>query len=342
MIGDAIRRIVALESIGEDDMQSVFSSMMDGQASDAQKAALLIGLRMKGETPQELIGAARAMRDRVIPIRTTRTDLVDTCGTGGDGSGTFNVSTVAAVVAAAAGVNVAKHGNRAVSSACGSADVLEQLGVAVDLDAEQTASVLDEIGISFLFAPALHPAMAAVAAVRRELGVRTIFNLLGPVTNPAAARRQVMGVYRRDLVEVMTEVLAAVGGEHVLVVHGDDGIDEISVTAPTTLCEFRDGNLRMIRVTPADLGLREWSLEQLRGGNAEENARIARDVLSGSDGGPRDIVLANAGAAIYVGGRAESIREAVDVARAAIDSGAAAARLDALIAVSRRRREVRA
>ena len=341
MIADVIRRVVAREPVGADDMQVAFSAVMDGAASGAQVAALLVALRMKGETAQELTGAARAMRERVVPIRTLRDGLVDTCGTGGDGSGTFNVSTVAALVAAAAGVNVAKHGNRAVSSACGSADVLEQLGVAIDLDAGETAGVLDEVGIAFLFAPALHPGMAAVAGIRRELGVRTMFNLLGPLANPAGARRQVMGVYRRELVPVMAEVLAATGGQHVLVVHGDDGLDEISVSAPTTLCEVRDGTRRAYRITPADLGLREWPLEQVRGGDAAANARIARDVLDGAPGAAHDIVLANAGAAIHVGGRTASLREAVGLARDAIASGAAAAKLGALVAASRRRRELR-
>lgn len=342
MIENVIQRVVAREAVSADDMHAAFSEMMDGHSSDAQKAALLVGLRMKGESFDEILGAARAMRERVKPIASSRRILVDTCGTGGDGSGTFNVSTAAAIVASAAGVAVAKHGNRAVSSSCGSADVLEQLGVRIDLNIEQTEAVLEETAIAFLFAPSLHPAMAAVAPVRRELGIRTIFNLLGPLTNPAEARRQVLGVYRRDVVGTMTRVLAALGGEHVLVVHGEDGLDEISVSAATLVSEWKDGKLAERRIEPSELGLRIWPLAELRGGAAADNARIICQVFEGKQGGARDIVLANAGAAIYVGGSVPSLRDGVDAARSAIDSGAALRKLEELVNATVRRSEASA
>src|SRR5438477_7318251 len=233
-------------------MAGVFGEVMDGRATDIQKSALLIALRMKGETAEEITGAAIAMRERVTPLDVDREILVDTCGTGGDGRGTFNVSTLAALVAAGAGASVAKHGNRAVSSSCGSADVLSALGVNIDLDAARMSDVLRRTGISFLFAPKLHPAMGAVAAIRRELGVRTIFNVLGPLTNPAFARRQVLGVYSLHLVDVLARVLLALGAEHALVVHSADGLDEISISAPTRVAEVRGGGVRTYDVTPGE------------------------------------------------------------------------------------------
>lgn len=331
MISEAIRKLVGGADLTQLEMQQVISAVMDGGATDVQKAALLVALRMKGETTDEIIGAARAMRERVVPIRTSRSVLVDTCGTGGDGRGTFNVSTVAAFVAAGAGVAVAKHGNRAVSSSCGSADVLAALGVALDLDADAMAGVLDEVGVSFLFAPRLHPAMAAVVGVRRELGLRTIFNLVGPLTNPAFARRQVLGVYSRELVPVIAAALAQLGSEHALVVHSEDGLDEISVSASTHVAELRDGEVIEMVISPEDLGLHRWSIDELGGGDAAANAGIAREILSGNPGAPTDIVLANAGAAIYVSGTVSTITEGVDAARRSIDSGAALGKLDELI-----------
>ena len=341
MIADAIRKAVGGAELTPDEVQQAFVTMMRGEASDAQKASLLIALRMKGETAGEILGAARAMRENLVPIATRRRDLVDTCGTGGDGRGTFNVSTAAALIASAAGVAVAKHGNRAVSSACGSADVLVQLGVTVDLEPDEMASVLDQVGVSFLFAPRLHPAMAAVAGVRRELGVRTIFNLLGPLTNPASVRRQVLGVYEAHLVPTIAAVLRDLGSEHVLVVHSDDGLDELSVSAPTTVAELRHGEISVRKVTPADLGLEQSAADAVTGGDAAENARLILEVLGGREGPAMDIALANAGAAIYVGGGAASLREGVEVARRAISSGMARVRLDELIAATASVREVR-
>jgi anthranilate phosphoribosyltransferase len=299
-----------------------------------QKSALLVALRMKGETPDEITGAALVMRERVTPLDVTHDDLVDTCGTGGDGRGTFNISTIAALVAAGAGANVAKHGNRAVSSSCGSADVLSALGVHIDLDAAQMSEVLRRAGIAFLFAPKLHPAMAAVASVRKELGVRTIFNVLGPLTNPAFAKRQVLGVYNERLVDVVARVLAALGATHALVVHSRDGLDEISVSAPTHVCEVRGGEVRAYEVTPEEVGVGRHPIEALAGGDARANAQIAREVLQGANGAKHDIVVANAGAALYVSGAAESIKDGVALAKESIGSGRAYAELQELVSES--------
>ena len=336
MIGAAIKRIVAGENLGRDEMHNVFGDVMDGRASDVQKSALLIALRMKGETAEEITGAAMAMRARVTPLQVEAGTLVDTCGTGGDGRGTFNISTVAAIVAAAAGAVVAKHGNRAVSSACGSADLLAELGVNIDLDAAKMSRVLERAGISFLFAPKLHPAMSAVASVRRDLGVRTIFNVLGPLTNPAFARRQVLGVYSHALVEVVAEVLLALGSEHAIVVHSRDGLDEISVSASTHVCEVRNGSLRSYELTVADLGLPAHSIESIQGGDVKANARIARGVLDGVQGAASDVVAANAGAALYVSGLAPGLREGVMQAKAAIAGGKARQKLATLVEESGR------
>ena len=334
MIAQVIKRVVDGKHLERDEMHEVFSAMMDGQATDVQKSALLIALRMKGETADEITGAALAMRERVTPLDVDRDGLVDTCDTGGDGRGTFNISTIAAIAAAGAGVNVAKHGNRAVSSSCGSADVLSALGVYIDLDAPSMAQVLRRAGIAFLFAPKLHPAMSAVAAVRRELGVRTIFNVLGPLTNPAFARRQVLGVYSDRLTETVAQVLAALGAEHAIVVHSRDGLDEISVSAATHVCEVRDGEVRSYDITPEDIGVARHSLERLAGGDAQQNAAIARAVLNGENGARHDVVAANAGAACYVAGLAPTIRDGVELARESLRSGRASEKLTQLIAIS--------
>ncbi|MBV8519554.1 MAG: anthranilate phosphoribosyltransferase [Acidobacteria bacterium] len=335
MIADAIKRVVDGRHLGRDEMREVFGAVMDGRTTDVQKSALLVALRMKGETPDEIAGAALAMRERVTPLDVDGVNLVDTCGTGGDGRGTFNVSTIAAIVAAGAGAKVAKHGNRAVSSSCGSADLLAALGVNIDLDAARMSAVLRRTGIAFLFAPKLHPAMSAVAGVRRELGVRTIFNVLGPLTNPAFARRQVLGVYAERLVDVVARVLAALGVEHALVVHSRDGLDEISVSAPTVVCEVRDGEVRSYELTPDDLGLATHTLDDLLGGDARMNATIARAILEGAGDARHDIVVANAGAALYVAGLAPTIRDGVALARESLASARALGKLEELIAASR-------
>ena len=335
MIADAIKKLVARTDLGRDEMFNVFGEMMDGKASDVQKSAFLVALRMKGETPEEITGAAMAMRQRVTPLDVGDRVVVDTCGTGGDGRGTFNISTVAAFVAAGAGALVAKHGNRAVSSSCGSADVLMELGVAVDLDAPRMSQVLHRTGISFLFAPKLHPAMGAVAGVRRELGVRTVFNVLGPLTNPAFAKRQVIGVYSERLVEVVARVLLALGADHAMVVHSRDGLDEISVSAPTRVAEVRSGELKTYELTADEIGVDSHSIESVAGGDAKTNAYIARAVLDGQDGAAADIVSANAGAALYVAGLAPSIKQGVAMARESIKSGSARKKLEELIAATK-------
>jgi anthranilate phosphoribosyltransferase len=335
VIAEAIKKLVERRNLDRAEMHAVFGEVMDGKATDVQKSALLIALRMKGETADEITGAAIAMRERVTPLETNGLEVVDTCGTGGDGRGTFNISTIAAIVAAAAGAMVAKHGNRAVSSSCGSADLLAELGVTIDLDARRMSEVLRRTGISFLFAPKLHPAMGAVMGVRRELGVRTIFNVLGPLTNPAFARRQVLGVYSDHLVDVLATVLLALGHDHAMVVHSRDGLDEISVSAPTRVAEVRNGELHAYELTPEDVGVRQHPIEHVAGGDARENARIARAILAGEDGARFDIVVANAGAALYVAGVARSVLDGVALAREAIKSGEAARKLDSLAAASR-------
>jgi anthranilate phosphoribosyltransferase len=335
MIAAAIKKLVDRQNLERSEMYDVFGYVMDGKASDVQKSAFLVALRMKGETVDEITGAAMAMRERVTPLQTNGADVIDTCGTGGDGRGTFNISTVAAIVAAGAGAMVAKHGNRAVSSSCGSADLLTELGVAIDLDAPRMSEVLRRTGISFLFAPKLHPAMGAVMGVRRELGVRTVFNVLGPLTNPAFARRQVLGVYSDHLVDLLAQVLMALGSEHAIVVHSRDGLDEISVSAPTRVAEVRDGQIRVYELTPEAIGVKAHPIEQIAGGDAAQNARIARAILAGETGARADIVIANAGAALYVSGISPTIRDGVSLAREAIKSGEATRKLDSLIAASR-------
>jgi len=334
MIDKAIRKVIDGHHLEREEMAEVFGEMMDGRASDVQKSALLVALRMKGETTEEITGAAMAMRQRVVPLGIDPDGVVDTCGTGGDGSNTFNISTIAALVVAGAGIIVAKHGNRAMSSACGSADVLSALGVRVDVPAERLSDVLRRVGIAFLFAPKMHPAMAAVIGVRRELGVRTIFNALGPLTNPVFPRRQVLGVYSDELVEKAARVLMNLGVQHVMVVHSRDGMDEISLSAPTHVCEVRDGALRSYELGPDDLGLPTYPIDTMAGGDSAHNAQIARGVLEGEEGARRDIVLAAAGAALYVSGAAPTIRDGVALAREALASGAARRKLEELVAVT--------
>jgi anthranilate phosphoribosyltransferase len=325
----ALARLVAGESLLREEVEDLFGQLMDGAVSDPIKAGLLVALRMKGESVGEIAGAAAAMRSRAIPIPHHREGVVDTCGTGGDGRGTFNISTAAALVAAGAGVPVAKHGNRSVSSRSGSADVLAALGVNLDIDAATAGRALDAIGIAFLFAPLLHPAMREVMPVRRDLGLRTLFNVLGPLTNPAGARRQLMGVYSAALVEPIGEVLAELGAEHALVVHGD-GYDEITTTGETRIAEVRSGSVRVSTLEPESLGLGRVSPEALAGGGPEENAAAMARVLGGEEGALADVTALNAGAAIYVAGLAESLAEGLSLARASLASGAAASKLEAL------------
>jgi anthranilate phosphoribosyltransferase len=325
----ALVRLTGGESLTREETEDLFGQLMDGQVSEPMKAALLIALRMKGEAVPEISGAAAAMRQRAIHIPHRRQGLVDTCGTGGDGRGTFNISTAAALVAAAAGAPVAKHGNRSVSSKSGSADVLAALGVKIEIDPETAGRTLDAVGIAFLFAPLLHPAMREVMPVRRELGMRTIFNVLGPLTNPAGARRQVMGVYAESLVEPIGHVLRDLGAEHALVVHGD-GMDEITTTGRTRVAEVRGGEVRLFDLEPERFGLRRVRQEDLAGGTPEENAEAVRRVFGGETGALAEVTALNAGAALYVSGLAATLEEGVGIARETLASGAAAEKLEEL------------
>jgi len=325
---DALRRLFARDHLTREETEALFGQLMDGAFDAAQQAALLVALAMKGEAASEIAGAAAAMRRRVVPIPHSRELAVDTCGTGGDGKGTFNVSTAAALVAAAGGAAIAKHGYRSVSSRSGSADVLAALGVPIEVDPAVAGRALDEIGIAFLFAPLLHPAMREVMPVRRALGVRTVFNLLGPLTNPAGAQAQVLGVYGRDKVELLARVLLELGVRHALVVHGSDGLDEITTTGPTFVAEVRGGEVRSYTIEPEEVGARRVALVDLLGGSPEENARRMEALLAG-EGEPAlaDVVAVNAGAALYVAGQAGSLREGAEQARALLAAGAAARKL---------------
>jgi anthranilate phosphoribosyltransferase len=306
--------------------------IMDGEATPAQIGAYLAALRAKGETVGEITGFARAMRQHATAVRPMRRPLIDTCGTGGDGAHTFNISTTAAFVVAGAGVAVAKHGNRSVSSRSGSADVLQALGVNLELEPEEVARCIDDVGFGFLFAPRLHPAMKYAIGPRREMGVRTVFNILGPLTNPAGASIQIIGVYDRRLVEPLGHVLQELGSEAAYVVNSADGLDELSISAPNFVARLRDGQVRTITIDALDYGVERTTLEAVRGGDAEENAQITRDVLAGTRGPQRDIVLLNAGMALVAAGVAEDPQVGLDVAAEAVDTGRAAKVLDELIA----------
>jgi anthranilate phosphoribosyltransferase len=327
---ELLRRLIARQDLGHDEVAALVGRIMDGEVPEPVIGALLAALATKGETPEEIAGAAEAMRARARRVPHGRVEVLDTCGTGGDGRGSFNVSTAAAFVAAAAGAPVAKHGNRAISSRSGSADVLAALGLAIEIEPETAGRQLDALGIAFLFAPSHHPATRAVAPVRRALGVRTVFNLLGPLTNPAGARRQLVGVYAADRVEPVARVLARLGTTHALVVHGRDGLDEISTTAPTIAAEVRDGEVRSFEIRPEELGVAPATLEQIAGGSPEENARRLESVLAGEAGPLAEIVAANAGAALHVAGLAPDLRSGVRQARDILATGAAREKLEQL------------
>ena len=346
MILDALHRIANhRQSLSRSEAHAVMTEVLTGQCSDAQIAALLVALHMKGETVEEIVGFAEAIRvaatrlelhaDSVLDASGTGRDaLVDTCGTGGDTSGTFNISTATAFVVAGAGVRVAKHGNRSVTSKCGSADVMEALGVNINLPPPRVAACLEEVGITFLFAPAMHSAMKYVQPARRELRLRTVFNLLGPLTNPARATCQVVGVYSADLVEKLAEALSMLGLHRALVVHGSDGLDEITISGSTRIGEVREGRVRTYEVTPEEFGLRRAKLDEISGGDAALNARLIREVLAGEKSARRDVVVLNTAAALVAAGRADHLRDAVPMASEAIDSGAGSAKLEALIRFS--------
>jgi anthranilate phosphoribosyltransferase len=333
----ALHQIVTRrQSLSRAEAHEVMSEILRGQATDAQIAGLLIALSMKGETVEEIVGFAQAIRAAAPVWPAPEGDgLVDTCGTGGDTSGTLNISTAAALVAAGAGVPVAKHGNRSVSSKCGSADVMEALGVKLSLSPERLVDCLREVGIAFLYAPGIHTAMKIVQTARRDLKVRTVFNLLGPLTNPARASAQVVGVYSVDLVDKLAEALSMLGLRRALVVHGNDGLDEITISTTTRIAELRDGQVRTYEVTPEEFGLRRAPLGTLAGGDAASNAALVRKILGGEQSARRDVVLLNAAAALVASGRADSLLHALPAAVEAIDSGAALAKLEALVRFTR-------
>ncbi len=333
-----IRLAVEGVHLSRDQAARAMDAMLDGGAPVAQMAALLVALRMKGETPDEIAGAAQALRSRAARVEVAADRLIDTCGTGGDASHTFNISTTAAFVAAGGGARVAKQGNRAVSSQCGSADVLAALGVEVELPPPAVAECIDECGIGFLFAPRHHAAMRHVAPVRKDLGLRTLFNLLGPLANPAGARRQLLGVYAAQLVPVLAKTLAELGCDRAFVVHGSGGLDEISTAGPTVVCEVRGGAVRQFELTPEDAGVQRAPLEGLRGGDAHDNAAMLRGVLQGEPGPRRVAVVLNAGAALAAAGVCESIPEGVRLAERSIDTGAALDRLERLVKASQARK----
>jgi anthranilate phosphoribosyltransferase len=344
VILDALHRIANhRQSLAREEAHAVMTEVLTGQCTDAQIAALLVALQMKGETVEEIVGFAEAIRDAAAPLAlhtdkvldasgTGRDALVDTCGTGGDASGTFNISTATAFVVAGAGVRVAKHGNRSVTSKCGSADVMEALGVNINLPSAQIAACLETVGIAFLFAPAMHSAMKYVQTARRELHLRTVFNLLGPLTNPARATCQVVGVYSADLVEKLAEALSMLGLHRALVVHGSDGLDEITISGSTRIGEVREGSVKTYEVTPEEFGLQRAALDSISGGDAPFNANLIQEILQGKESARRDVVLLNAAAALVAAGRADHLRDALPIAANAIDSGAALAKLQALIA----------
>ena len=333
-ISGLLEKLMRRENLSVDESADAMAAIMSGGATPAQIGALLIGLTMKGERPAEIVGLARTMRAHAVPLTKRFDDAFDTCGTGGDRAGTFNISSAAALVAAAAGLRVAKHGNRSVSSQCGSADVYEALGVNVAADPSVVEHSLETVGIAFLFAPTFHPSMRYAAPVRRDLVVRTAFNLLGPLTNPAGARRQLVGVPNAELTDLIARALLLLGSTRAWVVHGADGIDELSTTGHTKVSECRDGAVTTFYVHPSDFGLPKAERKDLQGGNAATNATILREIFAGKTGPRRDVVLLNAGVALFVGGRAASVREGIARAAHAIDSGAVNATLESMIAAS--------
>ncbi len=334
MIREALQKLSRGQDLERETVVAVMDQIMEGEATASQIGAFLMGLRLKGETVDEITGAAQVMRDKAKKIRAPG-ECMDTCGTGGDQSMTFNISTTAAFVAAGAGLVVAKHGNRAASSASGSADVLAALGVNIDADVEVVERCLEQVGIGFLFAPSLHSAMRYAIGPRREMGIRTVFNVLGPLTNPAGARRQVLGVFSPELTETMAFVLQNLGSEAAMVAHGLDGLDEITLTGPTRVSELKDGEIATYEISPEQFDLKPCHRDDLLGGSPDDNAAITRDVLAGRPSPRLDAVVLNAGAAVYVGGKAGSMAEGVRLARETIESGAAAAKLDKLIEISR-------
>jgi len=335
MIREAIEKLVKNEDLTEEEANQTMKEIMEGIATPAQISSFITATRMKGETAEEITGCAKLMREKVSRIKTKHKIIVDTCGTGGDckeGFSTFNISTASAFVAAGAGLAVAKHGNRSVSSRCGSADVLEELGVKIDISNKKVENCLNELGIAFLFAPLLHPAMKFALAPRKEIGIRTIFNILGPLTNPAGALSQVIGVYDGFIIDKMAKVLFNLGTKHALVVHGeDDGLDEISITGITRIAELKDGNIRSYILRPEDLGMKRAKLSDISGGDRKKNAQLLLEVLKGKKGARREVVLLNAAAAIIAGGLTADFKKAIAIAAVSIDSMKALNKLQQLI-----------
>ena len=323
-IDSAIKKLSSKEVLTEDEVRAVINQIMRGEATSSQIGGFLIGLRINGETPSQILGAVKALRDNLIPVKIEdNTHLIDTCGTGGDGSKTFNISTAVAIIAASGGAKVAKHGNRAVSSKSGSADVLTELGIKIDFDEVQSKKIIEENGMAFLFAPKYNGAMKNVATERKELGTRTIFNLIGPLSNPAPLTGQLMGVYDGSLIEIAGEVLLNLGIERAMVVYGDDGLDEITTTTTTNVCEVKYGKITTYKLDPEKLGFKKANLEDIKGGDAKENSEIILSVLKGEKGAPRDIVIINSGAALYVAKLVDSLEEGIKKASELIDSGVA-------------------
>ena len=330
----AIERLLAQESFSADEMAAVIGEIMDGKSTDAQIAAFLVLLRSKGETVDEITGAVQAMRGHMLRIH-PQGPLFDTCGSGGDGAGTFNISTATAFVVAGAGIKVAKHGNRSISSRCGSADVLASLGVNIEMSAERVSKAIDEIGIGFMFAPLYHGAMKYAAGPRREIGVRSIFNILGPLSNPAAAEYQLLGVYDKKLVAPLASVLQKLGAKGAMVVHGHDGLDELTLTAPSTVSELKNGMIQSYEFNPVEVGFKACTMADLRGGDAAENAIHLREVLSGRASAMTEMSVLNAAAAIRICGKSDAWTEAIELARKSIASGAALAKLTQLVDFSK-------
>lgn len=324
VIDDAIKKLSLKESLTEDEVRDVINQIMKGEATSAQIGGFLIGLKINGETPDQILGAVKALRDNFIPVKIEKPKhLIDTCGTGGDGAKTFNISTAVAIIAASGGAKVAKHGNRAVSSKSGSADVLTELGIKIDLDENQSKKMIEENGMAFLFAPKYNGAMKNVAKERKELGTRTIFNIIGPLSNPAPLTGQLLGVYDGALVKPVGEVLLNLGLERAMVVYGEDGLDEITTTTTTKVCEVKNGKIKTYKLDPEKFGIKKAALEEIKGGEAKENAEIILKILRGEKGAPRDIVVLNAGAAFYVAKLADSLEEGIKKANELIDSGMA-------------------
>ncbi len=335
MIREAIAKLVSSQSLTVAEAASVMEEIMEGQATPAQVGAFVTALRLKGETVDEIVGLAKTIRAKAIPV-TVSGPVVDTAGTGGDNLATFNISTAAAFVAAGAGLKVAKHGGRAASSQCGSADVLEALGVRIDLDAEGVQRCLEEVGIGFMFAPVFHPAFKYVAGPRREIGIRTVFNILGPLTNPAGAKAQILGVADELLVEKMALALQGLSCHHALVMHGEDGLDEITVSGRTLVCEVKDSRIESYYISPEDFGLSRSSLDSLRGGSVDENVAQMRSVLAGAPGPQQDVVLMNAAAVLLAGDSVDTLQQGIARAREAMKSGQALAKLEQLVDFSQR------